>query len=105
MRVRLAVVSVSLLLLVSLVHGAMQSAVLSGVVTDHQQAPLPGLQVTVTAAGASTPTVTTTTGEEGRFSVLALHPGTYEVKFEFEGFATERRTITMREDSRPSCSP
>ena len=64
MRVRLAVVSVLVLLLVSLVHGAMQSAVLSGVVTDETGGVVPGVQVTIRAAGGSvTPVITTVTGE------------------------------------------
>ena len=39
MRVRLAGVSLFVLMLVSLVHGAMQAPVLRGVVTDHQRRP------------------------------------------------------------------
>jgi Ca-activated chloride channel family protein len=95
MRVRMAVVSVFLILLVSLVHGAMQASVLSGVVTDSSGAAIPGLQVTVTAAGASAPMRTMTTDDNGRFFVLMLVPGTYEVTFEFAGFKTERRTIEI----------
>ncbi len=95
MRVRLAGVSLFVLLLVSLVHGAMQAPVLRGVVTDHQGAVLPGLQVTVTAAGASKPAATIVTGADGRFFVMTLESGTYEIKFELEGFRTEYRTITI----------
>ena len=96
MRVRLAVVSVFMLLLVSLVHGAMQSAVLSGVVTDETGGVVPGVQVTIRAAGGSvTPVITTVTGDGGRFTVMKLKPGTYEVTFELSGFMTQRRTITI----------
>jgi Ca-activated chloride channel family protein len=95
MRVRLAVVSVFVLLLVSLIHGAMQAPVLRGVVTDTQGAVLPGLQVSVTAAGASKPVITITTGTDGRFFVVTLESGTYEIKFELAGFRTEYRTITI----------
>jgi hypothetical protein len=104
MRVRLAVVSVFVFLLVSLVHGAMQSPVLSGVVTDNQGSLIPGVTVTITAAVASTPVLTTTTGEDGRFRVMTLKPGAYVVTFDLAGFMTQRRTITIKKAGGLSCS-
>ena len=101
MRVRLAVVSAFLFLLVSLIHAAMLAAVLSGVVTDETGAVIPGVEVTVRAVDGATPAFTTTTGEDGRFSVMKLAPGTYEVAFTLNGFATERRTITIAKGGPP----
>lgn len=101
MRVRLAVVSIFAVLLVSLVHGAMSAAVLSGVVTDHQGAVMPGVTVTVNAPGASTPALTTTTDNDGRFSVMKLQSGAYVVTFELSGFTIQRRTITIAKGGPP----
>jgi outer membrane receptor protein involved in Fe transport len=64
---------------------------LEGVVTDGQQAVLPGVTVTVhnTATGLMR---TVTTDDNGRFVVRALPPeGQYRVQVEIAGFATEVR--------------
>ncbi len=64
---------------------------LEGVVTDAQQAVLPGVTVTVhnTATGLTRVVVT---GDGGRFVVRALPPeGQYRVQVELTGFATEVR--------------
>lgn len=62
-----------------------------GVVTDAQQAVLPGVVVTVTnTATGLTRTVTTT--DSGRYVVRALPPeGQYQVQVELAGFATQLR--------------
>ncbi len=64
---------------------------LEGVVSDAQQAVLPG--VTVTVQNVSTGlTRTVTTDEGGRFVVRALPPeGRYKIQVEIAGFATEVR--------------
>jgi Ca-activated chloride channel homolog len=95
MRVRLAVVSVVLFLLVSMVHGAMQSPVLRGVVTDSSGARIPGVEVTVISADGSSPVLTITTDGDGRFWVMKLASGTYEVRFTLMGFAVQQRTIEI----------
>ena len=64
---------------------------IEGVVTDAQQAVLPGVAVTGrnTATGLNR---TVTTGEGGRYVVTALPPeGQYRVQLEIAGFATEVR--------------
>ena len=64
---------------------------LEGVVTDAQQAVLPGVTVTVhnTATGLTRVVVT---GDGGRFVVRALPPeGQYRIQVELTGFATEVR--------------
>ena len=102
MRVRLAVVSVFVLLLVSLVHGVMQSAVLSGVVTDETGGVMPGVQVTVTAAGAATPVLTTTTDE--RWPVLRDEARARHLRgarSSWPASCTQRRTITIAKGQPP----
>ncbi len=66
------------------------AADLGGRVVDSSGAVLPG--VTVTATNVSTNLErTATTGPDGRFMLPALPPGTYTLKFELTGFATEVR--------------
>jgi outer membrane receptor protein involved in Fe transport len=65
---------------------------LQGLVTDQQGAVLPGATVTAhnLATGLSRPAVT---DREGRYLIPALPPaGTYEIRVELTGFATEIRT-------------
>ena len=62
-----------------------------GVVTDAQQAVLPGVAVTITNTATGL-TRTVTTGDNGRYVVRALPPeGQYRVQVEIAGFATQVR--------------
>ncbi|HYE89125.1 MAG TPA: TonB-dependent receptor, partial [Vicinamibacterales bacterium] len=62
-----------------------------GVVTDAQQAVLPGVAVTITNVATGL-TRTVTTGDNGRYVVRALPPeGRYRVQVEIAGFATQVR--------------
>ena len=72
---------------------AQDRAVLSGTVTDAQGGVLPG--ATVTVSGPRPPDVTVVTDGKGVFRVLALQPGTYQVRVELAGFKVEQRTITV----------
>ena len=64
---------------------------IEGVVTDAQQAALPGVAVTVTNTATGL-TRTVTTGENGRYVVRALPPeGQYRVQLEIAGFASQVR--------------
>ena len=64
---------------------------IEGVVTDAQQAVLPGVAVTITNTATGL-TRTVTTGENGRYVVRALPPeGRYRVQVEIAGFATQVR--------------
>jgi len=64
---------------------------LEGIVTDAQQAVLPGVTVTV-QNDATGLTRVVTTGEGGRFVVRALPPeGRYRIQVDLAGFATEVR--------------
>lgn len=56
---------------------------ISGTVTDRQtHAPVPGVQVSVEVAEGGGAPLTTTTGEDGTYSIAGLAPGKYLVGFE-----------------------
>ncbi len=64
---------------------------IEGVVTDAQQAVLPGVAVTITNTATGL-TRTVTTSDNGRYVVRALPPeGQYRVQVEIAGFATQVR--------------
>jgi hypothetical protein len=66
------------------------TAALSGTITDQQGAALPGVTVTVTNAATGL-VRTIATGNTGTYQVLALPPGTYDVRAELSGFRTALR--------------
>lgn len=60
---------------------------IEGAVMDETGAVVPGAKVTVRSL-ATNATRDLVTGSDGRYRVVALTPGTYEVKVEMSGFAT-----------------
>jgi outer membrane receptor protein involved in Fe transport len=67
------------------------TASLIGAISDIQQAAMPG--VTITARQVDTGLVrTTVTTDQGRYRLLALPPGDYEIIAELSGFSTGKRT-------------
>lgn len=56
--------------------------------------PLPFATVTVTRAGSATAEATAISGQDGRYVVIGLAPGTYDVQVEAAGFTT--RTAQAR---------
>ena len=81
---------------VSSVSAQVQTGTITGVVVDQQTAVLPGVTVTVNSEALIRPQ-TTVTNERGVFSVIALPPGIYRVKFELQGFAPiDRSDIPVR---------
>ena len=82
---------VTCLIPTAIAHAQNPTFAVEGVVTDAQQAVLPGVAITVqnTATGL---TRTVTTGENGRFVVRGLPPeGEYRVQLELAGFGTQVR--------------
>ena len=68
---------------------------ISGVVTDPSGAVMPGVEVTVRNVGTNVAR-TVQSNEAGRYEVVALQPGQYEVKASKAGFASLVRTgITL----------
>ena len=60
---------------------------IEGIITDPSNSIVSGATVTITGATTGQ-TFTTTTNEEGFFSVRSLQPGVYSIKVEQQGFAT-----------------
>jgi hypothetical protein len=79
------------LLAASITVAQTPTATLSGVVRDPSAGAAPATKITVrnTATGTSR---TTTTDNEGRYSLTNLEPGTYELRAELSGFKTTVRT-------------
>ena len=69
------------------------TATLSGKVTDQTGALLP--EAVVTVRGPDSKPVTSTTGQDGRFDLHALPPGTYAVSAAADGFRTEEKSISL----------
>jgi len=85
------------MLLFALIAGpahAQIGANVSGVIADNSGAILPGVTVTVTNT-ATGRAQTVVTGEDGRYRVVALQPGPYEVTAELQGFGTVRRQVVL----------
>jgi outer membrane receptor protein involved in Fe transport len=86
------------LALVALVPAAASAQVdaanVGGVVTDDTGAAIPGATVTITNRATGV-TQTLTTGTEGNYRAVALQPGPYEISTEIQGFAPQRREITL----------
>jgi hypothetical protein len=73
-----------------------QTGTITGLVTDEQNAVLPGVTITLTSP-ALIRQQTAVTNERGVYSFIALPPGTYVVRFELQGFAPiDRSDIPVR---------
>jgi hypothetical protein len=97
MDARYVVPALLVLLLVPVSAAAQtQTGTITGIVTDEQDALLPGVTVTLTGPALLRPQ-TTVSNERGIYSFIALPPGAYAVRFELQGFATvERADIPVR---------
>src|SRR5438874_13531064 len=60
---------------------------IEGVIKDPSSAVVSGATITITG-GATAQSVTTTTNDEGFFSVRSLLPGIYSIKVEQQGFTS-----------------
>ncbi len=65
-----------------------QTSTISGTVRDASGGVLPGVTVEVSSPALIEKTRSTVSGGSGTYSILALRPGTYTVKFELPGFTT-----------------
>jgi hypothetical protein len=83
---KLLVAFAALAMLSSLAFGQLSGADIYGTVVLPDGSAIPGVAVTLT--GDNTGTKTTVTSEEGNFRFIKLPPGTYQLKFELEGFKT-----------------
>src|SRR4029453_1551063 len=70
------------------VMASAQTSTINGTVRDASGGVLPGVTVEVSSPALIEKTRTTVTSGSGTYSILALRPGTYSVKFELPGFAT-----------------
>jgi len=70
---------------------ATSTSTVTGVVTDQQGALIPGAQVTLIDKGTNT-VRTTVTNETGRYVLVNVSSGTYDVTFSREGFAAYKVT-------------
>ena len=68
-----------------------QTSTISGTVKDASGGVLPGVTVEVSSPALIEKTRSTVTSGSGTYSILALRPGTYSVKFELPGFSTVMR--------------
>jgi len=68
-----------------------QTSTITGTVKDASGGVLPGVTVEVSSPALIEKTRSTVTSGSGTYSILALRPGTYTVKFELPGFSTVMR--------------
>lgn len=78
-------------LLLSPAIAAAQTSTISGTVRDASGGVLPGVTVEASSPALIEKTRSTVTSGSGTYSILALRPGTYTVKFELPGFTTVLR--------------
>ena len=62
------------------------SGSIDGVVTDESGGAMPGVTITATSRALQVPNVTTVTDGDGRYRLIDLPPGTYQIRFELQGF-------------------
>src|SRR5437868_4515556 len=81
-----------LVLMLMPVAASAQTSAISGTVKDASGGVLPGVTVEVSSPALIEKTRSTVTSGSGTYSIVALRPGTYTVKFELPGFS-----VVMRE--------
>src|SRR3954463_2317684 len=62
------------------------SSSIDGVVTDQSNAALPGVTVTATSPALQVPQLTMVSDTQGRYRFIDLPRGTYQLRFELQGF-------------------
>jgi hypothetical protein len=79
---------VLLTLLLIPIAASAQTSSITGTVKDASGGVLPGVTVEVSSPALIEKTRSTVTSGDGAYSILALRPGVYQVKFELPGFST-----------------
>ncbi len=79
---------VFLALVIAPAFASAQTSTISGTVRDASGGVLPGVTVEASSPALIEKTRATVTSGSGNYSILALRPGTYTVKFELPGFTT-----------------
>src|SRR5665213_1814141 len=82
---------VPLLALLSLPLFAQSSGILKGVITDQSGAPIPGTAITATHQGAQP--LTTTSKDDGSYTLMGLPPGEYTVEAASPGLAQRNPAV------------
>jgi len=62
------------------------SSSIDGIVTDQSNSALPGVTVTITSPALQVPQLTTVTDGQGHYRFIDLPRGTYQLRFEIQGF-------------------
>src|SRR5580700_5789857 len=84
--------AIAMLLALSSVSALAQSSssgTVAGQVLDQQGASIPGVEVTLTEPSTNI-TLKTVTNDAGRFIIVNVSPGTYNVSFGKSGFSTRK---------------
>jgi len=90
-----ALLIVSLLAFSAPDAAAQSAAILTGTIVDESDSPLPGANVSLYEAGASTVLEGMSTGTDGTFQFENLEPGRYVVEIRFVGYAERQITVTL----------
>jgi carboxypeptidase family protein/TonB-dependent receptor-like protein len=90
--VRRVVFGVCCLLTAAAAHAQVQTGSIAGVVTDSSNAVMPGVTVSVSGDKLIGGVQTQTTDSSGAYRFDRLPPGSYNVKFELQGFRSIDRT-------------
>src|SRR5580765_5191833 len=90
--VRGAVLGMLIMLAATAAHAQVQTGSIAGIATDTSNAVMPGVTVSLSGDKLIGGVQTQTTDTSGAYRFDRLPPGSYQVKFELQGFRTIERT-------------
>jgi Flp pilus assembly protein TadD len=88
-------------LLLSVVDAAAQSGRVTGIVRDDHGDPIKGATVTAENPDASPPSLTAVSDERGRFGMIGLRSGVWQVRASSPGYATNGGELNVRAAGSP----